>query len=322
MITTTGSNHRASPILRSRHRRQADHRGPGRSPVVQTNGGSIGRIHHRTGTVTIYTDPPSARTAQRHHRGTRRRPRGSPNTQHSIGRITTAGVITTFTDSASAIPALASWRGRTAALWFTDARQRHDRANHHCRRGSPASRRPGIVFTVGDHGRAGRRACGSPTGNARSGASPPRGRHRLHGADTSAARWDHGRARRRAVVHQQRQQSIGRITTAGAVTNFTDSTSASPAGDHGGPDGALWFTNSGNRLDRAHHHRGVRLRVIPAPASASRGITAGPDGALWFTRPIGRITTAGSLRRFRFPAVSPVNDITTGSDGALWFTRN
>ena len=40
--------------------------------------------------------------------------------------------------------------------------------------------------------------------------------------------------------------SIGRITTAGVVTNYTAPASTDPDGITAGPDGALWFTNAGN----------------------------------------------------------------------------
>ena len=37
--------------------------------------------------------------------------------------------------------------------------------------------------------------------------------------------------------------SIGRITTTGAVTNYTGTGISLPFGITAGPDGALWFTN-------------------------------------------------------------------------------
>ena len=40
--------------------------------------------------------------------------------------------------------------------------------------------------------------------------------------------------------------SIGRITTAGVVTNYTGTGISDPTGITAGPDGALWFTNLGN----------------------------------------------------------------------------
>ena len=61
--------------------------------------------------------------------------------------------------------------------------------------------------------------------------------------------------------------SIGRITTAGVVTNYTDPSINEPEGITAGPDGALWFTNNGNNS-------------------------------------IGRITTAGVVTNYTDPSIS------------------
>src|SRR5207244_2969742 len=82
---------------------------------------------------------------------------------------------------------------------------------------------------------------------------------------------------------------IGRITTAGVITNE--------------------FT-------------------VPTAGSGPTGITLGPDGALWFTEQfgdqVGRITTAGTFTEFGaasgITAGSAPLTITTGPDAALWFT--
>ena len=43
-----------------------------------------------------------------------------------------------------------------------------------------------------------------------------------------------------------KNNSIGRITTSGTVTNDTGTGISQPQGIAAGPDGALWFTNDGN----------------------------------------------------------------------------
>ena len=40
--------------------------------------------------------------------------------------------------------------------------------------------------------------------------------------------------------------SIGRITTSGAITGYTGTGVDGPEGIAAGPDGAMWFTNQGN----------------------------------------------------------------------------
>jgi hypothetical protein len=79
---------------------------------------------------------------------------------------------------------------------------------------------------------------------------------------------------------------IGRITPAGAVTEFPLAAGAGPQGD----------------------------------------LTVGPDGNLWFpvdselSGEIGRITPAGVIAEFPLPAGDgPQGDLTVGPDGNLWF---
>ena len=44
----------------------------------------------------------------------------------------------------------------------------------------------------------------------------------------------------------QQTNTIGRITTSGAITTYTGTGISGPDGITAGPDGALWFTNYGN----------------------------------------------------------------------------
>jgi virginiamycin B lyase len=98
-------------------------------------------------------------------------------------------------------------------------------------------------------------------------------------------------------------ENIGRITTAGAITEFLPPSyyHTGPNSITTGPDGALWFTENGfNQIGRITT-AGVITNEIPIPTgnSGAYGITAGPDGALWFienkANKIGRITTAGVI---------------------------
>jgi streptogramin lyase len=102
---------------------------------------------------------------------------------------------------------------------------------------------------------------------------------------------------------------------------------SAPTGIVAGPDGALWFTESGaNKIGRITPSGAVTEFALPTSASGPLGIAVGSDGALWFTEnnafQIGRITTAGAVTEFRLPATGykPVS-ITAGPDGALWFTE-
>jgi virginiamycin B lyase len=88
--------------------------------------------------------------------------------------------------------------------------------------------------------------------------------------------------------------SIGRITTAGVVTNYTGTGIDSPWDITTGPDGAMWFTNHGNNSIGRITTAGVVSNYTGTGIDGPAGITTGPDGAMWFTNydngSIGRIT--------------------------------
>jgi uncharacterized repeat protein (TIGR01451 family) len=122
-------------------------------------------------------------------------------------------------------------------------------------------------------------------------------------------------------------RKIGRITTAGVVTEFPLPVLVSdnqPNQITVGPDGNLWFTTYGNTIGRITT-AGV-ITLLPVPIDVTWGIVAGPDGNLWFTEvdrnKIARITTAGVVTEYPIPtASSSPHGITVGPDGNLWFTE-
>ena len=115
--------------------------------------------------------------------------------------------------------------------------------------------------------------------------------------------------------------SIGRISTSGTITFFTDPRIIGPGSIVAGPDGALWFTNASGigRITTA----GV-VSTFSNPAAAPLGsLIVGPDGALWFLNAsgIGRMTTGGAFSFYLRGDNYTINAITSGPDGALWFTN-
>jgi virginiamycin B lyase len=102
---------------------------------------------------------------------------------------------------------------------------------------------------------------------------------------------------------------IGRITTAGTITEFQVPTTVPPAPVP------------------------VPVGVPPMPSSnvigssEPRGLILGPDGNMWFTEflgsKIGRITPAGVITEFPTPTpgIHPFG-INVGQDGNLWFAEN
>ena len=124
---------------------------------------------------------------------------------------------------------------------------------------------------------------------------------------------------------------IGRITTAGAVTEYVlPNPLGSPLGITAGPDGALWFTYcaSSSYIGRITTAGAVTEYPVPLGAGGDSGcifsITTGPDGNLWFAAAgyIGKMTSSGSFTQYVIPSGGSGGGITTGPDGALWFTES
>jgi len=95
---------------------------------------------------------------------------------------------------------------------------------------------------------------------------------------------------------------IGRITPAGAFTEFSSGISAGAylAGLTAGPDGNIWFTEYATNKIGQITPAGVVTEFSGATAnSGMEGITAGPDGNLWFTEPylgsVGRVSSTVPL---------------------------
>ncbi len=148
---------------------------------------------------------------------------GSPTPgNNSIGRITTAGVVTNYTGTGIERSRTGSRPGRTGRCG-SPTRQQLDRADHDRREWSPTTPAPAsttrTAITAGPDG----------------------------------ALW----------FTNAGNNSIGRITTAGVVTNYTGTGIIDPEGITAGPDGALWFTNVWQQLDRADHHRRTSSATYP-----------------------------------------------------------
>jgi hypothetical protein len=101
---------------------------------------------------------------------------------------------------------------------------------------------------------------------------------------------------------------IGRITTAGVITEYTVPTAASgPSVIAAGPDGALWFSEyDGNKIGRVTTSGAFAEYSIPTASGAPVGIVAGPDGALWFAEQGGN--KIGQLFASILPPIGAFND--------------
>ncbi len=123
---------------------------------------------------------------------------------------------------------------------------------------------------------------------------------------------------------------IGRITMSGAITEYPLPDPMSlPSAITAGPDGALWFIESGNgKVGRITTSGSITEFVEPASVQTygAWGITPGPDGALWLTEYYGgngivRLTTAGVFTVYQISTTvnSGSYGIVAGPDGAMWF---
>ena len=116
---------------------------------------------------------------------------------------------------------------------------------------------------------------------------------------------------------------IGRITTAGAVTEFP--AAGNPQLIALGADGNVWFTETTvDKIGRMTPTGDFTDFPIPTPGGLI-GIGAGPDGNVWFCETdnakIGRITPGGTVTEFDVPSGGSPFHIVTGPDGNLWFTN-
>jgi len=252
-----------------------------------------------------------------------------------IGRMTPAGVLTEFPLSPVTVPAgsngpqpgpTAIIAGPDGALWFT---------------GVPGE--VGRITTAGVVTEFAAPAIPPPAGSPAGTPSTPATLTAIT-AGPDGALWFTG------VPGE-----VGRITTAGVVTEFAVPAVPPPAGSPAGtassvatlssitvgPDGALWFTGVPGEVGRITTTGVVTefaVPLVPPPAGSPAGtpgtpvtlgaISSGPDGALWFTGvpgEVGRITTAGVVTEYATPNFTPpsngiVTTITTGPDGNLWLT--
>jgi pseudomonalisin len=131
-----------------------------------------------------------------------------------------------------------------------------------------------------------------------------------------------------------RSNKIGRITPAGAITEFSVPTPGSgPGAIVAGPDGALWFGEAQlgtiGRITTAGAiaELPTGMPYFPGIGGGIVDLIVGPDGNLWFIADLvkggfirsvlGRMTLAGRLSWFLFGEAAL--HLQTGPDGNLWF---
>ncbi len=198
----------------------------------------------------------------------------------SIGRISTAGAITEYTVSPAHSEPLGITPGPDGALWFTEFG----------------------TFTIGR----------ITTSGAITGYSLPSGESAPGGITLGpdGALW--------FTESGSFGSAIGRMTTAGMVTEYTGNGLLNPASITSGPDGALWFTEDAGDNNIVRITTAGVISAYPASGGASgAGIVTGPDGALWFTNQGGNHDIGQAVFTTATLSVSPA----TGNYGSkLTFT--
>jgi virginiamycin B lyase len=79
---------------------------------------------------------------------------------------------------------------------------------------------------------------------------------------------------------------VGRVTTAGTITEYSFSAGNVGYGITLGADGAIWFAESGSagdKLGRVTTSGTITEVTVPTANAGVYGITVGPDRAIWFT---------------------------------------
>jgi streptogramin lyase len=101
---------------------------------------------------------------------------------------------------------------------------------------------------------------------------------------------------------------------------------ASPNSIALGPDGNIWFTEAAGIGRITPAGAVTEFSLVPNDDPSSR-ITAGPDGNLWFTQfnddRVGRITPGGTITLYTqgITANGSPHGIATGPDGRIWFAE-
>jgi streptogramin lyase len=125
--------------------------------------------------------------------------------------------------------------------------------------------------------------------------------------------------------------AIGRISPAGQVTEYPlPGSFQEPRGIAAGPNGTVWFTQTGSHtgsegIGRITASGGITEFALP-DGSLPFGIAMGPDGNMWFTE-VGRwriatITPSGTVTELPVTLHNEPLNIVSGPDGALWFTED
>lgn len=246
---------------------------------------------------------------------------------HMIGRMTTAGVATQFPiPTASSVPSGITV-GPDGNLWFTE--YSGDKIGRITTGGTVTE------FPLPPEGQAPLGITAGPDGNlwfvSEGSSSGAVGRITTAGAVTMfptgfTSNINDITAGPDGNLWVAAFADIYRVTTAGVITPFQNGSNVA-TGITSGSDGNLWFVGGFAQVSRMTTAGVVTHFSLPSGFFPGGGITSGADGNLWFTArnnstggtAVGRVTTSGTVTMFKNPFIGPLQGITAGPDGALWF---
>lgn len=119
------------------------------------------------------------------------------------------------------------------------------------------------------------------------------------------------------------------------ITEYAIPVPTTPYGVAAGPDGKIWFVDSGNHVGGPSVGRMSTSGAIAASdvvslpqSTLATGIVGGPDGNLWLGGdhfvdkvPVD-VTATSQITPYAFGNTNGANDIVAGADGRLWLVEN
>lgn len=257
---------------------------------TESDDNKIGRIT-TDGIVSEYSIP----TPNSYPRGITAGPDGAlwfaESFGNKIGRISTDGLITEFATPTPASNPVGITTGPDGALWFTEGGSskigRIDTAGAISEFPLPADAVDPFAITAGPDGALWfSTGLSDPFGYSAIGRITPDGvttelvvtigpdQPRPEGITTGpdGALW----------FTESNGHAIGRVTTAGVLTEYPLSTGAFSITT--GPDGALWFTEQNGSFGRITVDGAITEYANPSPFDNPIGIATGPDGAIWVSQ--------------------------------------
>lgn len=115
---------------------------------------------------------------------------------------------------------------------------------------------------------------------------------------------------------------IGKITTAGVVTEYPLPKEHYPSEITAGPEGDLWYTMGFGSEKIGKMTTSGTVTEYSTAHYTGEGIAAGTEGDIWFNETggkIGKITSSGEVTEYSIPS-KEAGQVATGPDDNIWFT--